>query len=336
MRKCGASLSWGDEELVIAKDVSEIDLDMLGVDLGIGHPVAAFQIRTNGADCCMTYDIYSLDEPPQLLRTVRGGSYFKGADTNLDGRVEIWTDDTAAVDGFEGFRASQMQFLPTSVLRFDNGRLLDVSSEFKSYFDRQINKLRAQINPQDLQTFRLSNGKLSPSIASPGDEHRVTAPLLNVKKQILELVWAYLYSGREAQAWQTLGEMWPAHDVPRIHSAILQMRARGIQAQLDGISDALPPLEVEHPTIYDSTKKPARPIMIRFYPSASSGALRGKLRADLVIDFAGKVWSVKVRGKNKAAYDAVKQSTVNWKFIPAFVDDNPVASRLRMTISLEQ
>ena len=93
---------------------------------------------------------------------------------------------------------------------------------------------------------------------------------------------------------------------------------------------------IEHLKIYDSTRKPAQPIMVRFYPLGGSAALRGKLHLDLVIDFAGKVWSVKVRGKNKAVYEAVKRSTANWKFIPAFVDENPVPSRLRMTISLQQ
>ena len=64
--------------------------------------------------------------------------------------------------------------------------------------------------------------------------------------------------------------------------------------------------------------------------------LRGKLKVKLVVDAAGKVWSVKVSGKDKLAYESVKRSTTNWKFIPALVDDSPVASRVRMTISLEQ
>ena len=334
VRTCRAVLSWGDEQLVVAEDAAEIDLDVFGVDPGIGHPVAAFQIKKSEGECCMTYKIYSLDEPPSLLRTLTGGGYFNGADSNLDSLVEIWTDDVAVVDGFEGLRAAQMQFPPTCVLRFEHGRLLDVSSEFAPYFDQEIAKLRAAINPGEAQRFKLSDGKLAPH--DPSSKAAVTQPLAAVKTQILELIWAYLYSNREKQAWQTLGEMWPPADVARIRSAIVRVRARGMRSQVDGVSDVLPPLDVQQSRIYDSTRKPARPIMVRFYPSAGSGGLRGKLRVDLVIDFAGKVWSVKVKGKNKAAYDAVKRSTANWKFIPAFVDDNPVASRLRMNISLEQ
>src|SRR5579872_2831389 len=91
-RTCRAVLSWGDKELVVAKDAAEIDLDLFGVDPGIGNPVAAFQVKETEAECCMTYKIYSLEEPPRLLGVLRGGGYFRGVDTNLDGHVEIWTD----------------------------------------------------------------------------------------------------------------------------------------------------------------------------------------------------------------------------------------------------
>lgn len=328
-RSCRAILIWDDQELVVARGVAELDLDVFAADLGMGYPVAAFQIRKTAADCCMTYKIYSLEKPPKLLRTLRGGGYFSAADTNLNGQVEIWTDDAGAADGFEGLRLAQMEYPPTCVLRFQNDKLVDVSSEFQPYFDREIAALRARISPEEAARFKRSDGKLAAPVA---------APLLAVKTQILELVWAYLYSNREKQAWQTLADMWPAGDVVRIRSAILQMRAHGLRAQVDAVSTALPPLETEiqHSKIYDSASKPARPIMVRLYRAAGVGNKRGKLRVDLMIDAAGKVWSVKVSGKTKAAFDAVRRSTSNWKFIPAMVDDHPVASRLRMNIALEQ
>jgi TonB-like protein len=327
-RVCRATLSWEDEELVVAKNAVEVDLDLFGVDFGSGHPAAAFQVKDSDAECCMRYEIYSLEEPPRLLRTLRGGSHFSGRDSYLDGRVEIWTDDGATVEGFEGFRASQLDFPPTCVLRFDEERLLDVSSEFRNYFDEEISKLRSAMDAKQLQAFQASDGKL--------DARTVLPPLLAVKKQVLELVWAYLYSDRQAQAWQALAELWPATDLARIRAAILKARERGMRAQVDSVSDGLPPLEVEHSKIYDSTTKAARPILVRYYPSAEAAGLRGKLKVKLVVDAAGKVWSVKVSGKDKLAYESVKRSTTNWKFIPALVDDSPVASRVRMTISLEQ
>ncbi len=327
-RVCRATLSWEDAELVVAKNAAEVDLDLFGVDFGSGHPAAAFQVKDSDDDCCMRYEIYSLEGPPRLLRTLRGGSHFSGQDTHLDGRVEIWTDDAASVDGFEGFRASQLDFPPTCVLRFDEERLLDVSSEFRDYFDEKMSKLQAAMDAKQLQAFKASDGKL--------DAHTVPPALLRVKKQALELVWAYLYSDRQEQAWQVLAKLWPAADLARIRAAILQARRRGMRAQVDSVSNALPPLEVEHSRIYDSTTKPARPILVRYYPSAEAAGLRGKLKVKLVVDAAGKVWSVKVSGRDKLAYESVRRSTANWKFIPALVDDSPVASRVRMTISLEQ
>jgi hypothetical protein len=334
-RICRATLSWQDQDIVVAENATELDLDMFGTDLGTGQPVAAFQVKESDANCCMTYKIYSLEGPPRLLRTLTGGRYFIGKDSNLDGRVEIWADDAAAVDGFEGFRASQIQFLPTCVLRFDEGRLLDVGSEFQAYFDGEINQLRAALSPEQLARFKSSDGKLLPRHSSTHTDVAEQA-LLPVKEEVLELVWAYLYSNREKQAWQILADLWPAADLDRIRLAILQARARGIRAQVDGVSDALPPLEIEHSKIYDSTTKPARPILVRYYSSRRAGVLVGKLKVDLVVDAAGKVWSVRVSGKDKAAYTSVETSTANWRFIPAFVDDQPVASRVRMSISLER
>jgi hypothetical protein len=41
------------------------------------------------------------------------------------------------------------------------------------------------------------------------------------KIKVLEIVWAYLYSGREQQAWDALAEMWPSSDLDRISLAYL-------------------------------------------------------------------------------------------------------------------
>jgi hypothetical protein len=335
-RVCRASLSWSAQEIVIADQAAEVDLDIFGVDLGDGVPVAAFQIKSSEAECCMTYKIYSLKDPPQLLRTLHGGTYFSGIDRDLTGQVEIWTDDAAAVDGLEGLRVAGLHFPPTCVLRFEEGKLLDVSSEFEPYFDQVIARIRAEMNSDQLQKFKLSNENVAVNGHSSPQEDTAIQPSLAIKEQVLELVWAYLYSNRDKQAWLTLAEMWPAGDVDRIRSAIIEARSRGIRAQIDGASDALPALQQEHAKIYDSVRNPARPIFVRYYPSGGPQLLRGKLKVTLVVDSAGKVWSVKISGKNEAAYESVKRSTANWKFIPAFVDASPVASRVRMTISLEQ
>ena len=155
------ALSWGDQHLVVSDAASELDIDAFGVDLGLGAPVVALQVKKSKAECCMEYKIYSLRAPPVLLRSITGGEFFSAADTDLDGRVEIWTDDAAAVEGFENFRLRDLDFAPPIVLRFVRGRLLDASSEFRPYFDQKIADERAKLNPQDLGDFKNSDGKLA-------------------------------------------------------------------------------------------------------------------------------------------------------------------------------
>jgi len=80
-------LTWSGHRLEVATDASQVDLDGFGIDIGVGIPVAAFQVKRAETDCCMEYQIYNLSKPPQLLRTIRGGGSFSAADTDLDGQV---------------------------------------------------------------------------------------------------------------------------------------------------------------------------------------------------------------------------------------------------------
>jgi hypothetical protein len=49
------------------------------------------------------------------------------------------------VAGFETVVLGELDAPPTIVLRFEGGRLLDVSSEFQSYFDSEIAKIRERL-----------------------------------------------------------------------------------------------------------------------------------------------------------------------------------------------
>ncbi len=135
-RTCEATLGWNKDSLIIATNASQLDVDTFGVDLGLGVPVTTFQAKKSGNECCMEYQVYSLERPPRLLRTVTGGDFFSAADTDLDGRLEIWTNDAAAVEGFENLGPAELDSAPTIVLRFEHGELLEASSEFQPYFDR--------------------------------------------------------------------------------------------------------------------------------------------------------------------------------------------------------
>jgi hypothetical protein len=61
-----------------------------------------------------------------------------------------------------------------------------------------------------------------------------------------------------------------------------------------------------------------------------------ELLLDLVIDSAGKVRSAEPAGKVKWVDPELINAASTWKFIPAFKDGRPVASRLRLDVSLKQ
>jgi len=355
-RVCKATLSWGDQNLEVTDAAAQVDIDAFGVDLGVGVPVVALQTKESKLDCCMVYKIYSLRAPPVLLRSITGGEYFSAADTDLVGRIEIWTDDAAAVEGFENFPLRDLDFPPPMVLRFLRGRLLDASSEFQPYFDQKIADERAKLNPQDLGDFKSSDGKLESAAALPKGW---LLRLRGVKMKVLEIVWSYLYSGREQEAWRSLAEMWPAADFDRIRAAILDARARGIRSQVDGVSNAVRTGHEIRTKIFDGTvsvvampgglgpkgvkPKPEiiqpRAILMERIPPMTVYEIelsQSESELELVIDSAGKVRSVEVLGDLQNIDEGLVQSTSNWKFIPAYSEGEPVASRIMLGVSLRR
>src|SRR5258708_9178685 len=167
IRLCEATISWDQHNDLVATAAYQLDVDAFGVDLGVGVPVVAFQVKKSSADCCMRYQIYSLQKPSRLLRTITGGDFFSAADTNLDGRVEIWSHDAAAVAGFETFVLGEFDAPPTIGLRFEQGGFLDVSSEFQTYFDDEIANILEKIDPQNLLDFQGGTSALPPPPAPP-------------------------------------------------------------------------------------------------------------------------------------------------------------------------
>lgn len=232
-RTCDATLQWNQNGLLpVAQRAWQVDLDVMGADLGLGSPVATFQIRRSAVNNLMTYEIYSLQKPPRLLRTITGGDYYDARDFNLQGHNEIWTNDAKAVDGFDGLPMTGYDFIPTVVLRFEKGRLIDVSAEYQAYYDTQIAQIKRPLDSRSLSDFKNSDGKLFSQFNSTTDLH----PLLRTKIKVLEIVWCYLYSRREQQAWEELAEMWPPADLDRIRAAIVNAHAHGILSQIDGVS----------------------------------------------------------------------------------------------------
>ena len=335
-RACAAKLGWEKQELVVATGVSQLDLDAFGADFGDGVPVAAFQIKRSSAECCMEYKIYSLEKQPHLLRTISGGDFFSASDIDLDGRVEIWTNDAAAVNGFENLSLSELDSAPTVVLRFAHGQLLDVSAEFQSYFDDQIARIRRGIRSEELEDFKSSDGKLTALASSSSVEqlHR----LRMVKIKVLEIVWAYLYSGREQDAWHSLTEMWPPADIDRIRTALVNLRAHGIHSQADDTSAGPLRGKKKQAQIFDAVSRagpsrkleviPPGAILLQRPPVSEiqqQSSPESELLLDLVIDASGKVRSAEPAGKVKAVSPDLINAALSWKFIPAFKDGRPVA-----------
>jgi hypothetical protein len=354
-RACQAKLSWDNQELMLVPEAWQVDVDLMNVDLGFGSPVAALQIKESEVDPLMAYEIYSLSKPPRKLRTISGADFFRAEDTMLDGQIEIWTRDAGAVNGFEGIRLSAFEFAPAIALRFEDQRLIDVSSEFPSHFDRQIATLRTLIDAHELNEFKNSDGKLSSLSSLSVDE---LTSLLNTKIRVLEIVWSYLYSGREQEAWHALADMWPPRDFDRIRASILDARARGIRREVDGVSSlSAPARRKKRAMIYDKVTETIQkavvndtggpddkmkiyqldtqpqPIFLRRpAPPADvpAASLNKAVVVDLVIDSAGKIWSIKTVGEpNK---DIIAASA-EWRFVPGLKDGRPVASRLRIEVA---
>jgi VWFA-related protein len=358
---CAASLAWEGHELPVATEAAQVDIDVLGADLGLDAPVVAFQVKKSRDDREMTYLIYSLSKPPQLLRTITGGDFYRAEDADLSGRNAIWTRDIAAIRGFEGFSPSDFDYAPSLALRVEHNQLVDASAEFPAYFDEQISAVRAELSAQDLSDFRQSAGRLADAASSTvGPTHR----LRSTKIKVLEIVWAYLDSGRDEEAWGALADMWPSEDLGRIRTAIMHAQARGLRSQVDSVSPEAPelPSKKQQVRIYGVAQSRvaqrtamylplSAPGLVETAPKAilvlvpsTSGAdkplAEAQWRLELVIDAAGKVRTARVQARSwptGAGYDKwLLEAARGWKFIPALAGGRPVACRLSLDVSPER
>jgi hypothetical protein len=348
---------------VVAPDAAQADIDVMGADMGLGPLVVALQIKAADTDPQIKYEIYSLSKPPKLLRTITGEDFFSAADTRLNRSVEIWTTDAAAVNGFENLPLRAFEFAPTVVMRFEDKKLMDVSSEFRPYFDRQIALLRSQLDAQKLSDFKASDGKLR------NDDPLAKAlprGLLATKIKVLEIVWCYLYSDRERDAWGALAEIWPPADLDRIRTAMVNAHARGMRTQVDGVSHKASLLaQFKASTIYEHalsegfdvpldkretlTDSAPSQVMVQILPPRNPKDWGEVREMELVIDEAGKVraarmqeepdndWSAQMKEEWRAKLKAEPNqdwidSSAGWKYIPAFKDGHPKAFRLKLHV----
>jgi hypothetical protein len=364
-RDCEALLSWNEQQLIAVPHAWQLDVDAMGIDLGLGSPVLALQMKPNEADRTSTYQIYALKQPPHLLRQISGGDEYSAADIDMDGRVAIWTHDAQAIDGFESIPLSSFEYPPTVVLRFEKRKLMDAHADFMAEFDREIAAVKAKLNPQQLSAFKASDGTLAATPASAVEELHT---LMTAKIGVLEIVFAYLYSGREDQAWQTLRDLWPAADYDRIRAVIRAARARSMLSQVDGVDNAGRSRHKREIVIYQAPPEKAKanngpspppmPSVMGTESNVTSGSnnspgwvadtapqqihlymktegengdapLDKTMMLDLIIDDAGKVRSVQFNGPPD---QRIKDASAEWRFIPALKFGHPVACQMNYEI----
>lgn len=226
--RCRAVLtSSGGKNITIAEDWA-LSVDTIsGRDLNAdGTPDIILDGYSGGTQCCYTYAFVSLGPTPQLIRELHN---------QFPLTFERQGDGSTRIDAKEGvfdyfLLPHQQAVIPQLILQMEGGNLLDVSPRFAEIYDKQIEDARSQLIPAELEKFRKSNY---------GD--RLFMDQVSIVRPVLTIVLNYLYSGREEKAWQALNELWPASDVERVKSLILERRARGLVAQ--ALKDAPKPIE---------------------------------------------------------------------------------------------
>jgi hypothetical protein len=134
--------------------------------------------------------------------------------------LEIHTLD-GAFDYFDGFCHACSPF-PSVYLGLEGTKMIDISHDYLAAYDDAILKIRHKLKFEDLQRLRV----LDENVLKAGEEATAT--------QVLEIVLAYLYSGRREQAHRALTQMWPAFDVRRMWDLILKTRREGVLKEVSG------------------------------------------------------------------------------------------------------
>ena len=93
-------------------------------------------------------------------------------------------------------------------------------------FDDEIAEARAELQKPKLKA------ELESFKETRGAKRAKDPEFAEARQQVWRIVLGYLYSGREAEAWKALREMWPAADYSRMKRLILKTRRSGILSQL--------------------------------------------------------------------------------------------------------
>jgi len=228
--RCLASVtSKHGKRKVVAREWDMWWLPESGKDLnGDGMPDAVAVGYWGGAHCCWTYWFVSLGRRPRVYLKLENERDIR-IDEAHPGHIYIRTLD-GAFDYFDGLCHACTPF-PAVTLEFQGVQLVDVSNHFLEEYDKQIEGAK--------RAWQVATGEEFASLQNCRgyDRHREKDPCASGKyndarSAALSVVLAYLYSGREQQAWKALDEMWPASDRARIKKLILKTRAEGVLSQI--------------------------------------------------------------------------------------------------------
>ncbi|HVI09720.1 MAG TPA: hypothetical protein VND65_15635 [Candidatus Binatia bacterium] len=207
----------GGVRKLIAKDWTLTIDPISGTDVnGDGKPDLIFDGHTSGARCCYEYWIAGLSKLPRLEKQIRSELPISFEKTENGVLISI---PEAAFQYF--LLPAEQSVTPNVILKLEGSTLKDVSAQNQSEYDDLIAKAKAQLAPADLEKFH--NSRYNDKLFS--DQ-------LPTVRLVLTIVLNYLYSGREAQAWQAFQEMWPPTDQSRAKSIILERRGRGVLSEL--------------------------------------------------------------------------------------------------------
>jgi hypothetical protein len=217
-RCLGSVTAAGTSRVVFARAWSLAVDPISGSDInGDGLPEVVFDGFTGGQGCCFVYTIVRLGKRPELVREIRNQVPLRIAKAS-DGSVQIRTGEGS----FDLFLVPHGQaVIPELVLRLQGGTLTDISSDYREEYDARIARAQSELTPGALERFHSA------------DVHKkLFADQMPTLRLVLTIVLNYLYSGREAQAWQALDAMWPPSDKERVRALIQERRSRGLLAEV--------------------------------------------------------------------------------------------------------
>src|SRR5712692_1013180 len=206
-----------DQEWDISLHAKDIDID------GDGRADLILRGYSGGAHCCWTYWIVTPSKRPALRKKIENQRHVDFEDLNRNGTI-TWIAEDGSFDYFDGLCHACTPFTEL-YLKMEGDRIIDISPQYLSHYDDEIKAARFKLIHEHLEDFIAAR-----------NEQQISRVAENVKPLVLTVVLAYLYSGREQQAWKALDEMWPRFDRPRIRRLIVETRSKGLLRYVDNKS----------------------------------------------------------------------------------------------------